>query len=319
MAAPTLTSITPSSGHPGGKEIVRIEGTNFELPPAPPVTGYVGGSSPETVEVEIDGEMADEVKVWTSELITCLVPPYRGDPSALSASPGLAVDVVIRNLTGPEEDTFAGAYTYARPSMARADGPLRHVLRTLVRQLRREVLDYIAFGTHVDYDANTGDALDIVELAQNPALALFGPDISENKFRRTSESENSQDIPALTYTKSRVYRICDLRFDVTITARGMMELTHLMQEFLSFFRRNPLLEVNADTTDPSAGRYGFDMFLDSGPSRAGGANNDDVYTASASFVVVGVPIDSDEPTQVEWGKVMDDPPDVEVTYEQQEL
>lgn len=310
--------MTPSFGHPGGKELVRIDGADFELPPAPPATGYVGGSSPTTVEIEFDGEPADEVKVWTSGLITCLVPPFRGDPSALSASPGLAVDVTIRNLTGPEEATFVGAFTYQRPDFSRADGPLRHVLRTLIRGLRREVIDYIAFATQVDFDGSTGDGLDVVELAQIPALAIFGPSISENKFRRTSERESTQDLGLLTYTKKRRPRISDLSFDVTISARGMMELLHLMQELTVFFERNPYLEVDADTTDPSAGRHSFDMFLETGPNRTGSANTDDVYSASATFSIRGVPIDADDGTQIEWGKVLDDPPEIDVTYEQQE-
>lgn len=316
MAVPTLTSITPSSGHPGGRELVRIEGTNFELPPTPAATGYVGGSCPETVQVEVDSEFATEVKVWTSELITCLVPSFRGEPSALSASPGLSVDVLIRNLTGPEEDTFADAYTFARANLARTDGALKHVLRTLVLELRRQVIDYIVFATQVDFDGDTADTLDIVELAEIPALSLFGPDITEDKFRRSSERPTVQNVPTLEYERKRTPRVFTISFEATLTARGVMELAQLTTELVNFFTRNPKLSVNKDTSDPTAGRVEFDMFLNSGPSRTGSANADDVYSATASFAIHGVPIDADEGTRVEWGKMLDDPPDVEMSYEQ---
>jgi hypothetical protein len=317
MAVPTLTSITPSDGHPGGKELVRIEGTNFELPPAPPATGYVGGGYPETVEVEFDSRLASEVKVWTSGLITCLVPPYRGDPSLLSASPGLDVDVTIRNLTGPEEDTFTDAFTYKRTNLARPDGALAHVVRSLVLELRRQVIDYVAGATQIDFDGDTTDTLDIVELAKVPALALFGPDVQEDKYRRTSKKENVQNVGTLEYEKKRLSRTSIVSFDATLTGRGLGELTQLETEFIQFFSRNPKLAVDRDSTDPSAGLVEFDMFLNSGPSRAGAANADDVYSATATFAIHGVPIDADDGTRIEWGKMMDDPPDVDVTYEQE--
>ena len=316
MAVPTLISVTPDEFHPGGRQLVRVEGANFELPPAPPATGYVGGSDPVTVEVEVDGRAAEEVKVWSSTLLTFLAPAYRGDPSALASSPGLAVDLTIRNVTGPEEDTFAGAVAYSRPSLARADGPLKHVVRTLLRELRRQVIDNVAMATQVDFDGDTADALDIVELAAIPALALFGPDIQEDRFRRTSQREATSDIPSLTFSKNRVPRVCQLGFEATLTARGAGELQQLTQELIDFFNRNPRLEVDADTADPTAGQRAFDMFLDSGPTRVGTANADDIYSANATFTVHGVPIDADDGTQVEFGYMLDDPPDVDVSMEE---
>ena len=317
MAVPTLISIVPSAGHPGGKELIRIEGSNFELPPAPPATGYVGGSSPGTVEIEIDGRLASDVKVWTSGLVTCLVPPYLGEPSELSASPGLSVDVVIRNLTGPEEDTFVGAFSYARADLSRSDGTLKAVMRKLIRDLRRQVLDYIAFATQIDFDGDTTDTLDIVELAQIPALALFGPSIEEDKYYRSTAPQSSQDVAQLEYTKKQAPRTSRLSFDATLTAQDVGELAQLEQEFIGFFQRNPRLSVDADTTDPSAGTVEYEMFLLTGPSRGGTVNTNDVYSATATFEIRGVQIDADEGTQIEWGKMLDDPPDVDVTYEQQ--
>lgn len=317
MAVPTLTDITPAAGHAGGKQLVTITGTGFELPPAPPATGFVGGDAPESVQVEFDGQRATEVKVWTATLLTCLPPAYTGDPEDLSASPGHSVDVTIRNVVGTEEATFTDAYAYQRTDLTRADGALQHVLRRLVRDLRRQVLQEVAFATTVDYDGDTSDLLDIVELAKIPAIALFGPDVQENLFRRTNEKPTEQDVGQLEFSKYRFPRVADLTFDATLTARSMGEYLQLANEFVEFFNRNPLIAVDKDSTDPAQGTVEFDMFLTSGPSRGGAANTDDVYSGSATFVIRGVPIDADEGTQIQWGQLVENTDDaVQISTEE---
>lgn len=309
MAVPTLTTIDPTYGHAGGKELVTIVGTGFELPPTPPATGYVGGDAPESVQVEFNGQPATEVQVWTSTLLTCLVPAFTGAPEDLDADPGLAVDLTIRNVVGGEEATFTDAYNYRRTDLTRADGSLQHVLRRLVRDLKRQVIEEVAFATTVDYDGDTTDLLDVVELAAIPAIALFGPDIQEDFFRRTNEKPTEQDLGQLEFDKYRFPRVATLSFEATLTARSMGEYLQLANEFVGFFNRNPLLAVDKDSQDPAQGTVEFDMYLTSGPSRGGAANADDVYSGSATFIIRGVPIDADEGTRIQWGQVVENTED----------
>lgn len=316
MAAPTLTTITPDEGKPGGRYILRIEGADFELPPDPPSTGYVGTTFDESMEVEIDGRLCEEVRVYSSSLLTCVAPAFRGDPDDLTT--GYLADVVLRNLTGPEESTYVGAFTYKRADFSRRDGCLLNVVRTLIRELRRQVLNNVAISQAVDYDASTGDSLDIVELAGIPGLALFGPDIVEDKFYRGSIRPNVQDLGSLEYTKYDIPRVVTLRFTATLTASEGGEMMNLVQEFLMFFRNNKTLDVQLDSTDASQGYAGYEMFLTDDPSRSGQANESDVREMEATFEVRGVPIDEDEWQPVEWGRIMDDPADIEVNTEQVE-
>jgi hypothetical protein len=317
MATPTLTSVTPSYGHPGGKELITIEGTNFDLPPSPPATGYVGGDWDETVEVEINGEPCTDVKVWSATKLTCLTPAFKGLSSSLSADPGLDVDVLIRNIGPPaEEDTFTDEFTYKRTDLTRSDGPLRHVLRTLIETMRRQIIDNVVTSTAIDYDSSTGDSLDIVEIAEIPSIALFGPSVSEDFFRRTPERSSTQDVPNLEYEKKREPRVCILSFDATIVADSMMQGAHLVEEFVRFFNRNQTLTVDQDSTDPSAGTVDFDTYLTSGPARSGTANADGTYSFTSTFEIHGVPIDADEGTVIEWGSMLDDPADIEDSYEE---
>lgn len=311
MATPTFTQIDPAFGHSGGKQLVRITGTNFELPTVP-TSGYVGGDTPETVQVEIDGELCTEVKVWQATELTCLTPAYRGSPSVLNADPGLSVDITIRNIGPPiEEDTFAGEFAYRRADLTREDGPLRHIERTLIREMRRQIIDNVVPATTVDFDSSTGDALDIVELAEVPAISLFGPTIREDRFRRESEKPTTDDEPSLEYTKTRLPRVSMLTYTMTVTARDKGELLHLDQEVLDFFNRNPQLSVDIDTTDPSAGRVEFEMFLDEGPARGGSANSSNIFASEATFTIHGISIDGDAGTQIEWGHMVDEVDDIE--------
>jgi hypothetical protein len=310
MATPTLTSITPSSSKPGGKQVVQIVGTNYDVPTIP-ATGYVGGDPDETVQVLIDGRLATQVKVWASTLLTCIVPSYRGDPDSLTADPGLDVDVVIRNVGPPVESaTFTDAFTYKRTDHTRTvDGPMKHILRTLRGEVRRQILNNVVFATSVDFDGDTSDTLDIVELAQIPGIALFGPSISEDKFRRNSERPATSDTGTLEYTKTRIPRVNILTFEATLVARDMGELMSLSQDVLDFFNVNTELVVDKDPEDADEGTVEYDMFLTDGPSRSGSSNTSDVYSATFTFTIHGVTIDGDEGVQIEWGKMVEDTDD----------
>jgi hypothetical protein len=319
MATPTFTSITPDTGLPGGKYLVTIVGTNFELPPAPASTGFVGGTYPESMQVEIDGRLAQDVKVYSSSLLTCVVPSYRGDPDGLSVTPGVAVDLTLRNVTGPEEDTFTGVFTFTRQDYTRAFGSLAHVVNTLISELRRQVLNNVAVSTSVDFDGDTANALDIVEIAETPALALFGPSIVENKFRREQKGSAVQDIPNLEFTKKSRASIADLSFELTVVSNSPIELLQLNQEVIRFFERNQFLEVPQDSDNPNDGDVEFDMVLVSWPTREGNANNSDQHNQSSTFEIRGVLIDEDTAEIIDSGYTTDDPADVSFTYETKDI
>lgn len=317
MVAPTLTSISPDYGKPSGKYLLTITGSNFELPPDPPTEGFVGGEPPVSMEVEINGRPCSNVWVFTDTILTCLAPAYRGDPDLLSSDPGYPVEVVLRNVTGPEETAYPDAFTYKRADLTRGDGVLRFVVRTLIKELRRQVLDNVAISQAVDYDASTGDQLDIVELAGIPGIALFGPNIVEDKFYRNSVKRQARNLTSLEYTKYNVPMVGTIRFDVTLTGSSSGELLNLAQEFILFFRNNRQLEVLSDSSDPDSEYVRFEMFLIDLPSRSGQANEHDVREMSASFEIRGVPIDEDQFMAIEWGKIIDDPADVELSTEQE--
>lgn len=119
MAVPTITSVTPPSGHAGGKALVEIVGTNFQLEPDPDIT------DPDTVPLPPpdppirvlfgSGASAREAsaQVFSSTRILLLTP--KGDPfdqstswdsvddgtdTITAAGHGLLVDTLVQLVAG---------------------------------------------------------------------------------------------------------------------------------------------------------------------------------------------------------------------------
>jgi len=314
MTAPTIATITPTEGHPGGTYVLRVEGADFQLPPAPAASGYVGGDVPVSMELEVNGVQAEEVKVFSTSLLTALVPAFEGDPGDLET--GLAVDVTIRNLDsgpGPEETTYTDLFTYRRTALAGREGIVVRVIREFILSLRRQVLDNVALATDTAYDPETGDALDTVALADTPGIALFGPSLTEDLFRRRPTGEAPQDAGLTEYTRFRESSYMVLGFDGAIVVRdSMIELVQLQQEVVLFFRRNPDLVVAVDPGDASLGRAKLELWLTAPPTVTDNVNLGGTRSASFSCEIRSVPVDDDTWLPVEWGTVLADPADLNI-------
>lgn len=318
MAAPTFTSISPAIGHTGGKYLAMIEGGDFELHPGPPASGKTDGVLLPSMEIEVNGRLAEDVKVFTTSKLTCIVPGFKGDPSSIGT--GAVVDLVLRNLGPPiEEITEVDAFIYRRTSLARGDdaGALNRIVRELLQEMRRQIIDNISINTNVDYDDSVGDSLSIVALGKAPGIALFGPMLRENRFYRTTEKP--QIATATEYEKHRTPATDDLMFNAVLVASDdPAEMMNLIQAFRLFFRNNPAMEIDAHPTDTSYGTRELELWLTNGPRTQGEANRDNLLLARAAFEFRGIPLDEDDWKRVEWGKVMSDPPDIEVDFEQKE-
>lgn len=314
MAVPSFTAIDPVTGHPGGAYHAVITGTDFQIATPPAADGFIGEDFTPSMEVELDGRFAEDVRVWSSTKLTAKIPSYRNDPKQLKT--GLLVDLLLRNIGPPaEEATTVDAFTYKRTNLARPSGGiLNHVMKTLILEMRRQIIQNVVTATQVDYDDTTGDTLSIIAMAKVPGIAIFGPSLRENKTRRYTENEpQDRDIGSLSYTKYKQPLTYDLLFEATIIVQdSIAELIELCQEFMLFFRRNAYLEIDTDTVDPDAGTVGVDMFLTDGPSRQGSATDEGHHSATASFEILAIPIDEDEWLPVEYGTILDDPADVTI-------
>src|SRR6266508_57350 len=167
MATPIITGIAPTSGPASGGDVVRLTGTGF----GPQVAVEIGGAC-QIVALRGGGGELSVVDVRT--------------PAHVEG----VVDVELQNLdaggqpVAGETARLAGAYRYLRARLAR-EADLTRVVRTLLRELKRQIIANVSLATSLDYDdgAQNGQA---VVLAALPSLVLTGPTARENRTYATN-------------------------------------------------------------------------------------------------------------------------------------
>lgn len=286
MAVPVITSVTPSSGPTSGGDVVRIVGTGF----APRIDVLFGESSAIVLSVR------EEAGVSIADVRT---------PSHVEAQ----VDLTLRNLDAEgvpvpgEEVVASSAYRFLRPRIAR-ESDLTRLVRTLLRNLKREVLAATSISVSVDYDDTVIDGLNVVAMAKLPALVLSGPSIDENRFFSLNESHedvvSGSDGPELL--RRRPPYTVDLVFTLTAASDRTVELLNLMAAVATFLNRSRWVEMPRDPEYLSKGNVRWEMDPD-GELRTRLDGPDDVRAFTWGFVVRG--FDIDEGLPLDLGKAVD--------------
>jgi hypothetical protein len=282
VAAPTIDSLTPATGPTGGRTLVDVLGSGFRLPPPPPAEGPAPPVGP-TVAVLVGSRPALDVDVLASDRLTFLTPPGEAGPA----------DVVVQNLDDDgepiagEEATAPGAFAYVQPRLA-VESDLTRLVRTLLRELKRQVHPNVSLTVQTDFDAQTGDELHLTELASLPGLVLVGPELTENRFYSLN-SPLEVAVGDGTAVRRRVPYTVDLGFTLLGVADHTTELLNLMAATELFFHRNKYLEMDRDAGSPIAGRVRYEMdFTPDGDLRVTSQPNEsNVRSFSGSFVVRG--------------------------------
>jgi hypothetical protein len=314
MAAPTFTSISPSSGNPGGKYLVTIQGTDFEQHPDPPATGQTSGVLTPSMTVKFNGVAATQVYVYSTTLLTCIVPAYEGSVASLET--GADVDIILTNIGPPEESvTETDGFNYSRNDLTR-NGTLQRIIRFLLQKMKREIIANIMPFTSVDYDKTTGDTLNIVHLAETPGIGISDIDILDDPDYRDNDKveTTSGGTDYIYYDNTPFSRIV---FTASIVSQGdPVEHFNLSQDFITFFKRNKILYIIKDNNDVTKGYVELPLYLLSKPSFGGVPNASDIILSNATFEIRGVAIDEDDLIPVKSGKILDDPADIEISSEQ---
>ena len=290
MAVPLIITVIPNAGITMGNSIVDIKTNNARLPPDPPPTGKTNGIVPETVQIFFGDQQATNVQVISRGRVICRV-PINGEGT---------VSVKIKNLDDSgvvipgEEFTKADAYTYTRPDLT-VESDFTRVIRTLIQDLKRQVIANVAMTTHTDYDDETGDFRNIAEDSKMPGLILVGPDVVENRFHSIN-SFRQIDSPSGVKITREPYTI-DLQFQIIGVAELTFQLMELMHATMQYFHRNKYLRVLCDATDPSLGfvRYEIDFVEEGGEpnvtSRIGESN---VRSFSGTMLIRGLDLEDFE-------------------------
>jgi len=280
MPPPSIIRVSPRSGPTSGSLLIEIVGAGFQLP------ALEAGDAPapnSSVAVRVGPRPAREVRVLAADRLTCIVPA--GDAGA--------VDVVIENLDAsgepiPGEQVIApGAFAYVRPLLT-TEADLTRLVRTLLQELKRQVLDNVVLTVHTDFDVGTGAELQLAQIARLPGLVLVGPELAENRFFSINQLPEIQTEPGQFAQRRAPYTV-DLGFTVIGVSDHTTELLNLMAATQLFFHRNPYLELDRDPANPDAGqvRYEMDIARDGDLKVTSQPNESNVRSFSGRFVVRG--------------------------------
>lgn len=296
MAVPSVTNIYPNYAHAGGEALVRILGGGFQAPPDPTSTYVTRGAVYPTVEVLFDGVASPSVTVVNRALMYVVV-PVSPLADAKTGSGAGTVAITVRNIdeTGAaissETVTVANAFTYRALKLTDASD-LSRLVRAFIREMKRQIIPEVVYSPHTDYDADTGDQLNIVSTATLPALALIGPTLQENRFFSTNERAYVAGHGRQVRRRSPL--TVDVRFSILGIGDKSLTTVNLQAAVLRFFDKNRYLHVLHDAADPSAGYASFEMGFDQGgaPSIAGAGDDANVRTFESRIVIKGFDIET---------------------------
>lgn len=224
---------------------------------------------------------ADAAWVLSATQILVRTPPH--DPGACA--------LTIKNLDdgepiAGETTTRSDAYQFKRPDLA-PDTHLNTVVKELILDLRRQLLENSVLTTHTDYDDNAEDGLRMITTAELPVLVLVGPRTSENRFYSDNEAY-SQDFPDGTHLRERPVQVVDLLFTVICATDNENELLNLLHLFGDYVQNNPYLYLRRGQDDQL--RYEFAYNGDGAPRVQSVENLSNVRHFSAEVVVRAVPL-----------------------------
>jgi hypothetical protein len=284
MATPILQEVTPARGPTGGGTLVVVRGADFRLAAPTAASGAISGN---TVEVLVGGQPAPDVEVVAADTLAFRAPPHDAG----------AADLTVRNLDDyghlipGEEATLPAGFTYVVPGLA-VESELTRLVRSLLRELKRQVHPNVSLTVQTDFDADTGDELHLAELAVLPGLVLTGPELRENRFYSVNALPEVSSADG-TNVRRRVPYTVDLGFTIVGVADHTTELLNLMAATTLFFHRNPYLEMDRDPAESAAGRVRYEMdFRPDGDLRVTSQPNEsNVRSFAGAFVIRGLDLE----------------------------
>lgn len=197
---------------------------------------------------------------------------------------------------GGEITVWPKAFAPVRPNLSQ-EGHLATTVGAFILELRRQILENVAWTTHTDYDDDTGDMINLAELGQLPALILVGLQTPDNNDQVTTEEEYQLNDPTGAegdFLRVKEPRIIDVLGTLVGVADDDITLLNMMQAVRIFFRDNPRLLVPRDIADPSRGFIEYDLETSMNATAAVSNTNNDanVQFFARDFRIEGVRLES---------------------------
>lgn len=280
MAVPVLHEVAPQQGPSSGGDLVRIRGEHFAS----------------RVEVRFADVLAEVVSLREeggSSFVDVRSPPHREGVVTLAVH---NLDDAGLRIPG-ERAELVDAYVYRRAQL-HLEASLTRIVRTLLRQLKQQLIENTNISVSVDYDANPGDEVHVVTLAELPGVVLSGPTMRENReYSINVLHEAVVDTPGgPELERRRPPFTVDLAFALTAASQRSAELFNMMAAVATFFSRNRWLEMLRNPAKPELGAVRWEMDPD-GELRTDLRGSDDVRAFTWGLVIRGFDIDEGLPME----------------------
>ena len=287
MAIPTLLPPEPASGPTSGGDLVTLRGSGF----ASKVAVRFGSADAAVESVRQEGPQS----------IAVIRTPAHAEAS---------VDIALQNLDAAgvlvpgELAVLSAAYRYLRARIVR-EADLTRLIRTLLRELKRQVIENVSLSVAVDFDDTPLDGLDVVAISKLPSLVLSGPRLRENRTLSTNELLEEAVVgpsgPELR--RRRPPLTIDLEFGITGASDRAVELLNLIGATSTFLNTNRWLAMLRDPDAPDKGSVRWEMDP-LGELHVNLEGKDDVRAFTWGLVIHG--FDIDEGQLLDLGKAVSD-------------
>lgn len=277
MPVPVVTNVYPAFGHASGQSVVRVLGAGFSV--------QTSGAVP-SLSLRFGPNASPKVLVINESLAYAIVPagPGPGDVAVTAQNLDPQTGIMIAG----ESSSVVGLFRYRDVELTEPS-VLTRVVEAFILALRAQVMRNVTMAhVHADYDAATGDAYNLTELQQLPALVVTGPEVTpvSNPQEGAYVSELGQQV----YKRSPM--LADLGFTLTLVSDKFRQLINLQALLIAFFDRNPYLVIDKDPEHPEQGKVQYAMGLEGGgaPSLTAAGDENNVKTAGARAAIYQVPL-----------------------------
>ncbi len=286
-----FTAITPAQAITSGQILVEITGTDFDITTA---------ADPVSMEVEIAGRKCTKVGVRAqtgppNSILQCVIPRaplLDRDPVTEKPIIVKAFDVKLTNLVVPATVTAVDAFTYSRPNLVE-EVHQTTVVRALIDEMRNQIFHNIHFSSHTDFDPDTLDLKNMVEVAQLPSITLLGPQSIENRFYSLNRLPERSSGSPLIFETFREPRTVDLIFVLQGLSESIVQANNMMNRVALFFHQNKFLFSLIDPSDPGKGeiKHEMDILPGEDPKLRSATGNSNLKIFDAQFMIRGVDLD----------------------------
>lgn len=239
-----IDTIDPSMGLATGGELVSIRGT------FPASVAIWFGDRRATIESRVPDASSGE------EIIQVRTPPQV--PTRVDVT---AIELDATGGTVPGSSfTLASVFRFVRVSLG-VESDLTRLVRTLLRELKRQVLENTTIAVSVEYPEDPDALVTKIAQAKLPSLVLSGPRLRENRDYSTNElgEELVVGLGGPELRRRRPPYTVDLELGVTIASDRAAEMLNLQSALVRFVRANRWIVMPRDAVAPDGPIVGWEL------------------------------------------------------------